>query len=255
MTSTSLAGEHLPDGEIVRLLDGELSPAEREHAEAHAAACEACGARLRQLRARATRLAALLGESDWKVPAAEVPDELALRRARRAGAALRARPWMRAAAVVALLLGMGVVATPVRAWVAEWVEEQWSRLFPPREEAAAPVALPSGGPRAGSRVQFTPAGETFTLELTAAQAGGAVEVRRAGTALATAEQVGGATPAELLVLPAGVRVQNSAASTASYRVTVPASVRIVRVRVGSAPPVVLDAARLAAGARVELRAP
>src|SRR5690606_11612159 len=39
---------------------------------------------------------------------------------------------------------------------------------------------------------------------------------------------------EMLVLPAGLRIENSAGSRASYRVTLPASVRRVTVRVGQA---------------------
>ncbi|HEV2147719.1 MAG TPA: hypothetical protein VGR37_09985, partial [Longimicrobiaceae bacterium] len=102
-------------------------------------------------------------------------------------------------------------------------------------------------------VQFTPQGTVFTVEVAAPQAGGAVELRRAEGATATAQQVGGGTePADLLVLPSGVRIRNLPGATADYRVAVPASVRTVRVRVGGGRETVLAAEEVEAGARVEV---
>lgn len=76
-------------------------------------------------------------------------------------------------------------------------------------------------------------------------------MRRAADAAATAEQSGGGAQAELLVLPAGVRIQGAPGATADYRLTVPASVRTVRVRVGGRE-TTLTAEEVEAGARVEL---
>ncbi|HEU0077504.1 MAG TPA: hypothetical protein VFQ76_07625, partial [Longimicrobiaceae bacterium] len=95
-------------------------------------------------------------------------------------------------------------------------------------------------------------GAVFTLEVAAPQAAGAVEVRRAAGSAATAEQTGGGEQAELLVLPSGVRIRNAPGATADYRVTVPASVRTVRVRVGGGRETTLTAEEVVAGARVEL---
>jgi hypothetical protein len=259
---TSLAEEHLSDGDMVRLLDGEMDPGERARLEAHAAGCEACASRLRQLRRRSARLSGILLASDPEAPPApaEAPDELTLRRIRRdreARTAPAPRPWLRAAAVVALLLAAGVVASPLRAVVAEWLRTRWERIAAPDARPAAPPAeAPAAAPAepagSGARVQFTPQGTTFTLEVATPQAGGAVEVRRAAGASATAEQTGGGEQADLLVLPAGVRIRNAPGATADYRVTVPASVRTVRVRVGEGRETVLTAEEVAEGARVGL---
>ncbi|HLL46986.1 MAG TPA: zf-HC2 domain-containing protein [Longimicrobiaceae bacterium] len=259
---TSLAEEHLSDGEIVRLLDGETDAGERARLEAHAAGCEACGARLRQLRRRSARLSGILLASDPEAPPAptEVPDELTLRRMRRAGEARPVparRPRLRVAAVVALLLAAGVVASPLRAVVAEWLRTQWERIAALAPRPAAPAAQAPASSSAepagsGARVQFTPQGATFRLEVAVPQAGGAVEVRRAAGASATAEQIGGGEQADLLVLPSGVRIRNAPGATADYRVTVPASVRTVRVRVGEGRETVLTADEVAEGARVGL---
>jgi hypothetical protein len=101
-------------------------------------------------------------------------------------------------------------------------------------------------------VQFTPQGTTFTLDVAVPQGAGSVEIHRAAGASATAEQTGGGEQAELLVLPSGVRIRNAPGATADYRVTVPASVRTVRVRVGEGRETVLTAEEVAAGARVGL---
>ena len=256
---TPLTEEHLADEHFVRLLDGQLEAAERPRVEGHAARCEACGARLRQLRRRSARLTGILLASDPQAPPApaHAPDELALRRTRRAGSAVpAARPWLRAAAAVALLLAAGLAASPRRAVVADWLRAQWARIAAPDARDAAPaMEAPTAAPEvaeSGARVQFTPQGAAFTLEVAAPQAAGAVEVRRAAGASATAEQTGGGAQAELLVLPAGVRIRNAPGATADYRVTVPASVRTVRVRVGERRETTLTADEVAAGARVEL---
>lgn len=265
MMTTSLAEGHLSDGDIVRLLDEELDPGERARVEAHVTACEECSRRVRGIRRRSARLGELLRSSDWEAPPAPVAvpvtapevsrDELARRRARRERERRTApAPWLRAAAIVAVLLGVGIVATPLRAVVADWLETQWERIVAPggREAPAAEPSAAPAEPAPGSRVQFVPQGSVFTLEVAARQAGGAVELARSDARQAVAEQVGGGTPADLLVLPSGVRIENDPASSASYRVVVPEHVRTVRVRVGDAPAMVLSAEEIAGGERVEL---
>lgn len=260
---TWLVDGHLPDGEMIRLVDGEVDREERGAAEAHLAECAACGRRLRQLRARSLRLGSLLRESDWEVPPAAPPvsaapaaqggDELARLRARR-GQAARPRAWMRAAAVALLLLGAGVAASPLRAWIVEWAGERWAALVGGAAESDAAPAAPSAALPAGSRVQFTPRGDALTVEFASRQEAGTLEVATGGSGQVVAEQVGGSEPAELLVLPSGVRVRNHPASTAGYRITVPPGIRRVLVRVGGGPPVVLAPERLADGARIPLDA-
>ncbi len=192
----TLTEGHLSDDELVRLLDGQLEARERPRVESHSARCDACGARLRRLRRRSARLTGILLASDPEAPPApaRAPDELTLRRMRRARGIAAPRPWLRAAAVAGLLLAAGVVASPLRAVVAEWLRTQWERVAAPDAPGAAPAAeapaAPAGQPAAGARVQFTPRGATFTLEVAVPQADGAVEVRRAAGPSATAEQTG-----------------------------------------------------------------
>ena len=56
-----------------------------------------------------------------------------------------------------------------------------------------------------------------------------------GLGRATAQVTSG-TDETILVLPSGLRIENGAASVASYRITLPATVEQVNLRVGDAQP-------------------
>jgi hypothetical protein len=152
------------------------------------------------------------------------------RTARRAEAG---RPWLRAAAIVLLVLGVGVLATPARAWVAALVAELFGGGDPAPVETPAPAPAVESAPetQAASRVEFVPAGSTFSIDVANAQAAGGLTLQRAAGETAVAEIVG-AGSADFLVLPSGLRIQNAAGASAEYRVSVPAGVRRVPVRVG-----------------------
>jgi hypothetical protein len=78
-------------------------------------------------------------------------------------------------------------------------------------------------------VSFTPEPGPFTITFDARPASGTLRLTADSGARAAAT-VTGAAGEELVVLPAGLRVRNRAASTADYRVTVPASTPRVRLR-------------------------
>jgi hypothetical protein len=249
---TSVADGHLSDGEIVQALDGALPPPERERADAHLAGCDLCGGRLRQLRVRSVRLGALLREADWETPPAQALDELSVRRARRTAPV--PRPWLRAAAVVLVLLGAGVLASPLRARALEWISTQWAQLSGAEARPTAPAPPSLEEPPAGTRIRFVPVGGVFTVEFDFAQPGGTVTLRLGDSDSATVEQVGGSAPVELLVIPSEsrVRVRNRAGDTSDYRVRVPEGAQGVRIRVGNRPAVTASRAQLADGERVRL---
>ena len=249
MTSASLLADHLSDGDLVRLLDGE--EALRNDVEAHLDRCAECQERLGVLRRRSERLSGLLIASDAQVPE---PDMLAARRLQKQQRSTpqRAVPaWMRAAAVVVLLLGGALLAEPVRAWVAEWFGARWAELVSstPPEPVQPPVVV-EPVPEANTRVQFTPASDEVELNFASAQAGGEVSVEIRDVPEVTVQVQGGT--ADLLVLPGGVRVANSPGSVAQYRVEVPARVRRLRVQIGEGNTVVLSGDQLASGQRIPL---
>ena len=225
---------HADDGDLVRFLDQQVSPDERRWLFAHVAECEVCAARMEALREQSQVVATMVGSLD-----VAAPDELtrarALAAARRAQAARgSSRRWytpgsVRAAAVVALAALVTLGVGPVRAWVSE----RFAGLF--GAEAAAPtVAAVARDIQRGSVVSFEPAGAIFILDVEHAQATGSVHLELHDAAAASAEVVDGASE-EILALPSGLRVANSGASTASYRLTLPADLKLIQVFAGGVP--------------------
>jgi hypothetical protein len=249
------ADEHLDDGVLVRLIDGEAADGERVGVEAHLAACPVCAARLGSLRRRSVNLGVLLARGDFAVPAApSAPvDELAARREARRAAP---RSWLRAAAVAALVIvGAGLFSSPVRAWFRDILGGGGASVA--TRPAPAPAPTPNASsPSSGARVRFMPQGEEMGVEIAHPQAGSALVLERASSSTATAEvraPVGAL--GDLLVLPTGLRIANRAnsPSAAEYHVAVPITVQRVRVRIGTAPSITVSATDLARGRRIELR--
>jgi hypothetical protein len=239
----TLMEAHLSDGALVRLLDGETDAPERASDEAHLAQCAECGARYADVERRSARLAELLRETDYAPPAvpaiapAAATDELAARRARRSADAPARRPWLTAAAAAVLLLGIGFAASPARAWVAEWIGERWAevaRFWAPDEPPVSSEAAPA---EAATRIAFSVRGSDFTLSFATPQRAGAVVFTVGEDGGASIEVHSAGAAPDVLVLPEGVRIQNTLGSTAEYRVTLPAHTRRVRLQVGEGAPV------------------
>ncbi len=244
---TLLPNEHLSDGDLVRFLDTEGEPAERERMDGHLRRCDPCGQRLDSLRRRSQRLSVLLTQT---APAAPEPDVLAVARTRKTWGV---QPWLRAAAAVLVVLSAALLAEPVRAWVADFLGITRTELAaPPQPEPGATPVTPVA-PEAGTRVGFTPTTAEIELDVASYQAGGAIRFQAGEVAEVTVQVQEGT--ADLLVLPSGIRIRNTPESTADYQVTLPDGVRQVRVRVGGGAPRVIPAARIAAGERLELRRP
>lgn len=253
-----MTAPHLDDGDLLCLLDGEPGAATRRDAAAHLDACVACRARMERYRLRRDRLGVLLVHTDVPVPAsgprpsasadpasaapaqpgAADSTKVIPLRPRDATTAVRwtNRPWLRAAAVVLLLLAAAAVATPARAWIVHWVGRQWEsvaggapsaprpRVAPAPEAAPAPV-------QTSAQIRFVPAGGELRVEVAHPQAAGALTLVRVDGPAAFAE-VMGTQAVELLVVPSGLRIRNTAATVAAYRIQVPDGVHRVRVRVG-----------------------
>jgi anti-sigma factor RsiW len=233
---------HLSDGTLARLVDGEADAPERSLAEAHLARCAGCGARHAALERRSSRLAALLRATDYAIPAplattpALASDELAARRTRRTNAATAHRPWLAAAAAVVLLLGIGLATSPARASVAAWIGVRWAELARLWAPADAPMSAASGSQDATTSVVFATSEEDFAISFASPQrAGTVVFTVGVGTSANVEVHTAGPEP-DVLVLPAGVRIQNATHSTAEYRVTLPAHTRRVRLQVGDHAP-------------------
>jgi hypothetical protein len=242
-TMEQTTGQHPGQGDLVRLLDGELDELTERRLRDHVDGCARCMGRLRTLEKRSTAFSHMVARLD---DGAGQRDELAPRRAASAGSGHRAMVW-RAAAVIMVGL-FGAMSVPqLRAWVAD----QWSGLGWLGEPAATAVedertlaetpAAPPADERPTERhaVSFVPEGREFLVEVRATQAGGVLTLTMRPGREASAVVEGRGPEADLVVLPYGVRIENVAAATLDYQVEVPSDLDRVRVRIGNRPDVLL----------------
>ena len=231
----------MTDAELVRYLDGEIVGAPRAALEARIAAAPEAAARLEALRRRSARLSALLTDLD---PSAEA--------VRQSAAAIRPtvhvggrpfRGWLsvpaplRWAAMIALLLVGALAVPPARAWMVERVRDAAQALglldSAPEPAVEAPTAGAQDAPQAASvRVTFEVRADTFEIE---APPRGQLIVRRGADATGSAESAG-APGVNLVVLPAGLRIEGATTDDARYDVVLPPSIAAVRVRAGAGAP-------------------
>jgi hypothetical protein len=248
---------HLDESELLHLIDRDAEAPDLQTWAAHAEECESCASALARLRRRAerfsTRLADLQLPADFRYPAAPRPA------AARASLVLPVRGagaggWLRAAAVVLVLLAPLLLVEPVRAWVAE-------RLGLQRPEVSTPAADGRGAPipgapgeASGSTVWFTPAAAEIRVEILHTQAGGALVVRPAAGPEGSLEILGGAGEMPLLT-EAGVTIRNEPGSAARYELSVPPRVERVLLRVGEGPVRVLRPHAEGGPLEIDLRRP
>ena len=152
--------------------------------------------------------------------------------------------WVAAAGIAALLAGGMLVpsiraeidrniAEPVRSWGLERLADLGIGMGAPG------VDVPGGsGPVRGAmpapveRIEIAPSA-VLELEIGQCQARGSLTVRRHEAAGAVLESIGGATRGHMVATVDGIRVDNTAVSSGSYRLLVPAGVRQVWVHIGS----------------------
>jgi hypothetical protein len=218
-------GAHLDEGALLRRMDGELELAESAGVEAHLAACGRCRAELDEMAAVAGRVSSALRLIDV---APQIGREPARERRAAAPPWHRSAIW-RAAAVIALVAGLGLAIAPIRAWVAERLGLAGDRNATTESPTADPPATaPTGG--SSVRVAFVPAGDRFRILLATPQVEGALHLAAAPGDTASGEIVG-ADGADLLVLPDGLGIRNHPFSTAEYRVAVPRRIASVVVEI------------------------
>jgi anti-sigma factor RsiW len=130
---------HLTEGTLQALLDGEIPPGEQASLESHLHACGRCKAELNTLREASSQLSGALRMLDRPAPV-----ELARRQI------IRKRRWMasgathlRRAAVLLLVATTALSATLPGSPLREWVVERWreSTTAAVQPEAAPPVTV------------------------------------------------------------------------------------------------------------------
>lgn len=233
---------HRSDGDLVRALDDQLSDVEERAVRAHLESCAECRARMDALAEETQAFAAWMRWLD----ADAMPDQLRRARARTAvrdaAAAQRATAhgglasagWLRAAAAVLVVALVTATVDPLRAWVVD----RWEALSGVAAAPAPVERLPAAATEAGSVVSFQTPGPVFVLEMAAAQERGAVRLRIDDVEQAQAQTVGEGE--SFLVLPSGLKVENTPASRADYEVVLPAGTEFIQVFVGGDPVALME---------------
>lgn len=240
MTTSMNSTPHLDDAELVRLLDREHSPDEQARWGAHVAACAHCAAGIDLLRADADVVRVWLERAAFETA---LPPHATRHDRSRA----HATPWLRAAAVIALvaLPVTTIAAIPtLRAWVVATIAELRGSddVATTAQSAAEPVADVD-------RIRFVPATGNFTVQFDAAQAAGTLRIVYSVDASAELDRDG----TEAIVSESMLRLRNTAASARSYVLQVPHAVTSVTVRIGSRTIAVLEADALRTGTELPVR--
>ncbi len=221
---TSPTEAHMTDAQLFSLLDGDTPSS--GSAAAHLGTCAECADRLRVMRLRWSRLGALLEATDAPLGGVLPPTLAELRRHRARGSrgSTRYPPW---AAGIALVIAAGVMASPLRAWVVDWVSDHWAAVAgsaarPPRTPPA-PIVVEQG--------LYFPAGRELVLDFDAPQTDGGVVVSRgdATDVYVGLRSRGALDPVQ--ITPSGLRVRNRMDSEVSYRLVLPVHVDVFHLRV------------------------
>lgn len=143
--------QHLDEGTIHAWLDGELSPAEREAAEAHVASCDECRAAVAEARGFIAASSRILTALD-AVPGGVLPASTTSTSASRVRAPRRftiSRAWMAAAAVLVLSTATLIAVRPKRDTAIALRADTRSAASAPMV-AAAPEPSPAPSERAAA---------------------------------------------------------------------------------------------------------
>ncbi len=236
---------HLDDGALLRLLDEEGSAVEKAEHASHVATCDLCHPRLGVLAAWSLGASEVLARSD------SAPRSFAFRRNGRPPLLLW-RSWPAAAAVVLLVLGTVASGAPVRTWVAE----RWAglRRLLHVPEATRPIQTPTPTPSAPvGVVSFTPDSDVLVVRVATRQAEGSLVLETSATPTASATVRGQRELEAVVVLPAELRIVNTAASRATYRLTLPSRLKRVDVVIDGDPPIVVAPVAAGESRAIDLR--
>lgn len=231
---------HPHDGDLMRYLDHECDPIEREDIRRHVEGCERCAELLGQFEGYSERLAALLPELDSAPPAGAIEEILlgAAAGARRLERTVDAPPprarnarrsLARAAAIAFALLGLGMTVSPVRAWLVERFSAVQEALLTSQPAVQETALTPQ--PQSPSTVSFAPAPGAFFIDIVAAQESGMLTLTVQQGRVASAQVRGAVTDEGLLVLPDRLRITNSSTSAADYAVTLPSQLTKITLRI------------------------
>ncbi len=254
--TSSPEAAHLDEGDIVRYHDRELEDGARERVEEHLAACHACSDRLDLFGERSSVVTDTMIRADLPLP------RLARSRPERHTARPpRLRTWQRAAGIAVVVGGAAFATQPGRAWMLD----RWTGFrdilagsqpsIPEVVEEAAPASPELTAPPNTLSIGFEPTTDSLVLRIATRQASGEIQTQATDDVNFAAEIIGGGDET-IAVLPDGVFLRNTAASTARYRLHIPAGIRVVVIALegelpirivwdGSSPSQTIDLAAIA----------
>lgn len=231
MTSPDIPVGHIDDGELVRYLDNELELDALAVVRNHLGACTECQAKFEALRAQAERFQQAMADLD--LPPAATPTVNAPEASIPSIPSSPAVGWgWRLAAMIAVVVGITLTVTPARAWLLDTLGSMRT-LFEPANQT--PPSLPPAVPVTGSSVLFAVTDTVLFVEFAVHPQAGTLSLQR-GTSVTevSAAMKGGSGNDELVVFGDGIRVVNTAQSTADYVITLPTGIVLVEVRIGGA---------------------
>ena len=218
--------QHIDGGDLIRLLDSECEGEEERLLRQHVATCTECKQRYDQRARLSERFSLALMDLEESVPIRPV-ERRKQPEPRSRLSMLRlwwSRKTVRVLAITTVILVLGAAVTPARAWVIAGFEALKSLIssepgLAPPEQQDAPV------------VHFALFGEEFLIEFTEAQSSGTLSLVVDTVTLASTRILGDRRQDELSVLRSGLRVSNTAESSASYEVTIPHTCKLLEVRI------------------------
>jgi hypothetical protein len=277
---------HTSDEDLIRYMDHQLDREALRRTALHLRTCPECAGRLEELERTSSSVSRWLGGLPVEMPD---PNKRAVAlaameraRFRRSATGPLGTAWVRIAAGIFLLLGLGVGTSPGRAWMAQAVVRIYGGEPSPiaarlvewlgegeRLMDAAPVPAPakaasgedSGGigplgasadsapaaapvpPGSAPPVRFGPPGPDVELAFRSIQDGGSATLWIRDVPAANGQITSGLGGERLVPTADGLEVRNRRDSRADYVVTIPTRFRFVRVRVGDSPEVLIPVSK------------
>lgn len=205
------SGSHLSDTEVLHYIDGDASPQDSRRWRDHVQACPRCAGAARSLDADSRLVTEWLARARFEDDSFENPAD-------RHVPGLRLTPWLRAAAILALLAAPVAAIPSLRGWVVERVVD----ADPTGSESAMSTA-----PEEPTVLRFVPAAGEFVVSFTAGSQG-AITIDRSDDERAVLTAIGGEP--ETLVSATALQISNR--DPARYHLALPATITGLWVRIG-----------------------
>lgn len=212
-------GPHLSDGEVVRYIDGDAPSGDSRRWRDHVEGCPRCAGAARSLDDDSRLVSEWLARASFEDHGSEDEAEGHRERVGRRVAPVGLAPWLRAAAILALLAAPVAAIPGLRVWLVERVVGE--------AEVAAPETTRSAAADEPTVIRFVPAAGELVVRF-AAGSEGSITIDRAVDVEAVLTVVGGEP--EALVSPTRLQITNR--DPARYHLGLPATTTGLWIRVG-----------------------